>query len=179
MVCSDNDLLRLQHKGCFPMESNIGPSSVDLTLSSSFCRLSLGNNGEVLDISEEPEFVSWDSDSIVMHPNDFILASTEEFIEIPNDFAALVAGRSSIGRIGIQVQNAGFIDSGFKGQITLELQNQSHRSIRLNVGIRICQLIYMKMTSFCENPYNGKYQFQRGATFSKLYQDDEFLITQK
>tara|TARA_Y100000817_G_scaffold83072_1_gene64220 strand:- start:746 stop:1231 length:486 start_codon:yes stop_codon:yes gene_type:complete len=161
------------------MDSHIGPSSVDLTLSSSFCCLSSSENEEILDIGEEPEFISWDSDFLVMHPNDFILASTEEFIEVPYDFAAFVAGRSSIGRIGIQVQNAGFIDSGFKGQVTLELQNQSHRSIRLNVGIRICQLIYMKMTSFCENPYNGKYQFQKGATFSKLYQDEEFLINQK
>ena len=175
MICSDDDLLRLQHKGCFPMDSHIGPSSVDLTLSNSFCCFSPHEGEEVIDINDNPKFINWYSDSLVMKPNDFILASTNEFIKTPVDYAAFVAGRSSVGRIGIQVQNAGFVDSGFEGQITLELQNQSNAKIRLHKGIRICQLIFIKMTSDCMNPYKGKYQFQKGATFSKIYEDVEYI----
>ena len=76
--------------------------------------------------------------------------------------------------MGIQVQNAGFIDAGFRGQITLEIQNQSMFNVRLYSGMRICQLVYCQMTSPCFNPYNGKYQFQKGATFSRIHQDVEF-----
>ena len=173
MICSDCDLLRLQHKGCFPMDSYIGPSSVDLTLSNSFCMSSIPDGEGIIDIKDEPKFVSWNSEYLVMSPNDFILASTNEAIKVPVDHAAFVAGRSSIGRIGIQVQNAGFVDSGFEGQITLELQNQSNSQIRLHRGMRICQIIFIKMTSDCMNPYKGKYQFQKGATFSRVHKDSE------
>ena len=64
-------------------------------------------------------------DEFVLEPNHFVLASTAEYIRVPHDMAAYVEGRSSIGRLGLQVQNAGFIDAGFNGQITLELENQS------------------------------------------------------
>jgi dCTP deaminase len=102
---------------------------------------------------------------------EFVLASTNEEIGVPVDCAAYVEGRSSVGRMGVQVQNAGFIDAGFRGQITLELQNQSKFPIRLSSGMRICQLVYVQMTSPSSFPYNGKYQFQKGATESRLYQD--------
>ena len=64
-------------------------------------------------------------DEFVLEPNHFVLASTAESIRVPHDMAAYVEGRSSIGRLGLQVQNVGFIDAGFHGQITLELENQS------------------------------------------------------
>lgn len=173
MVCSDVELIKLQYQGYIPEGVHIGPSSVDLTLSDSFCTLSLFKD-EVVDVMDELDFIEWKERELVMKPNDFLLASTQEEIEVPNGYAAFVAGRSSVGRVGIQVQNAGFVDAGFKGQITLELQNQSHRSIRLHKGMRICQLIYMKMDSECVNPYQGKYQHQKGATFSRIFKDDEF-----
>lgn len=173
MICSDLDLIKLQYQGYIPQNVNIGPSSVDLTLSDSFC--SLSSDEEIVDVKDELDFINWRADFTVMSPGDFLLASTEEEIEVPVNFAAMVAGRSSVGRIGIQVQNAGFVDAGFKGQITLELQNQSHRSVRIHRGMRICQLVFIQMTSSCQNPYEGKYQFQKGATFSKIFRDEEFI----
>ena len=106
-----------------------------------------------------------------MNPNEFILASTNEYIKVPEDMAAYVEGRSSIGRLGLQVQNAGFIDPGFEGQITLELKNQSGMEIVLYEGLRICQLIYVRLTSKVETPYQGKYNKQKDATGSRIIQD--------
>ena len=100
-----------------------------------------------------------------------MLASTEEYIRVPDDMAAYVEGRSSIGRLGLQIQNAGFIDAGFHGKITLELENQSQFPIELKVGTRICQIIYVKMSSTAETPYRGKYNGQSNATPSRLHQD--------
>lgn len=174
MICSDVELVQLQYQGYIPEGVHIGPSSVDLTLSDSFCALSHFED-EVVDVMDEFNFIEWKETSIIMKPGDFLLASTNEQIEVPNGYAAFVAGRSSVGRVGIQVQNAGFVDAGFKGEITLELQNQSHRKIQLHKDMRICQLIYMKMSSNCVNPYQGKYQFQKGATFSRIFKDEEFM----
>jgi dCTP deaminase len=131
----------------------------------------LPDGEEIIDIMNQTKFKSWNSEFLVMDSNDFILASTNESIKVPLDHAAFVAGRSSIGRIGIQVQNAGFVDSGFEGEVTLELHNQSNKKILLHKGMRICQIVFMKMTSSCIKPYNGKYQFQKGATFSKIHED--------
>jgi dCTP deaminase len=173
LIYSDSSLIDLKKQGYLPEGVHIGPSSVDLTLSSSFCCLKGDKNSEV-DIRVEQKFYEWNSSSILMSPGEFLLASTYEQIGVPVDCAAYVEGRSSVGRIGIQVQNAGFIDAGFRGQITLELQNQSMFNVRLHSGMRICQLVYCQMTTPCSKPYDGKYQFQKGATFSRIHQDVEF-----
>ena len=83
-------------------------------------------------------------------------------------------GHSSIGRLGLQVQNAGFIDAGFHGQITLELENQSGFPIVLKKGVRICQIVFVQMSHSAEKPYSGKYDGQSGATASLLEVDSEF-----
>lgn len=182
MIYSDVSLRRLQKEGFLPNDVHIGPSSVDLRLSNSFCipknslwDLNRSEESYVIDVMDELSFDQFTAESLIISPGEFILASTEEEIGVPHDCAGYVEGRSSVGRIGIQVQNAGFVDAGFRGQITLELQNQSMYSIRIHRGMRICQLVYVQMTSMCDNPYNGKYQFQTGATSSMIYKDDEFV----
>ena len=184
MIYSDVSLKTLVNQGFLPEGVQIGPSSVDLTLSNTFCVLD-ANKDYVFDpfecnsVDNSNNFSFWENDSIVLYPMEFVLASTEEEIGVPIDCAAYVEGRSSVGRIGIQVQNAGFIDAGFRGQITLELQNQSKCSIRLRAGMRICQLVYVQMTSPSNYPYSGKYQFQEGATESYLYQDIQGVYSRK
>ena len=180
MIHSDVDLRWLRDHGFLPHDIWIGPSSVDLRLSSSFCSfLKEDDEGSIIDIrfedAVEAEYKSWSSNSVIMEPGEFLLASTQEDIKVPEDCAAFVVGRSSIGRIGVQVQNAGFVDPGFEGEITLELQNQSNRKIRLCAGTRICQLVFFDLTKASETPYKGKYQSQRGATFSKIFEDKEFI----
>ncbi len=173
MIYSDNSLRELLHQGYLPKGVHIGPSSVDLTLSNSFCCLDVQPDEEV-DVRVEQNFYEWNANSISIKPGEFLLASTSEEVGVPIDCAAYVEGRSSVGRIGIQVQNAGFIDAGFRGQITLEIQNQSKFTVLLYSGMRICQLVYCQMTTPCSSPYDGKYQFQKGATHSRIYQDVEF-----
>ena len=95
-------------------------------------------------------------DEFVLEPNHFVLASTAESIRVTHDMAAYVEGRSSIGRLGLQVQNAGFIDAGFHAQITLELENQSGFPIVLKKGVRICQIVFVQMSRSAEQPVQRK-----------------------
>ena len=88
--------------------------------------------------------------------------------------ATYVEGSSSIGRLGLQEQNAGFIDAGFHGQITLELENQSGFPIVLKKGVRICQIVFVQMKRSAELQYNREYCGQSGSTPSRLEVDPEF-----
>lgn len=169
MILSDVDLKVLREQKCFPETCYIGPSSVDLTLSPSYAKLNPPIN--VINPENELVYDKFTSDRYKMNPHEFILASTNEYIRVPEDMAAYVEGRSSIGRLGLQVQNAGFIDPGFEGQITLELKNQSGMELILHEGMRICQLVYVKLSSKVDTPYQGKYNKQLGATESRIIQD--------
>lgn len=87
---------------------------------------------------------------------------------------AFVEGRSSIGRMGLFIQNAGWVDPGFEGQITLELFNANRLPIRLKAGRRICQLVFAQMDRKTGNVYQGKYQGQRNAVGSRIHLDSDF-----
>ena len=110
---------------------------------------------------------------ILLHPGDFWLASTVETVHMPNNLAAMVNGKSSLGRKGLVIhQTAGFIDPGFKGQITLELSNVSALPIKLTTWMPICQLVFMQMDGPADRPYGSDglgshYQGQRGPTPSR------------
>ena len=108
-----------------------------------------------------------------MPPKSFILATTQEYIKIPNGYSAFVEGRSSIGRMGLFIQNAGWIDSGFEGNITLELYNANSLPIKLDAGRRICQIVICEMDQPSESPYNGKYQGQTLSVGSKVFLDSK------
>ena len=103
-------------------------------------------------------------------PGQFALATTMEGFSIPYNLAAYVQGRSSIGRAGLTVQNAGYIDPGFHGHITLELKNETRSPIYLRPGYPVAQVIF-EQTTPVEKPYNGKYNGQVEATGSKMYMD--------
>ena len=90
-----------------------------------------------------------------MLPGQFVLATTMEYFELPDDLTAFVEGRSSLGRMGLFIQNAGWVDPGFKGEITLELYNANRCAIELKAGRRIGQLVFAKMDSAALNPYSG------------------------
>lgn len=115
----------------------------------------------------------------VIHPYDFVLGSTLENFKLPNDLAARLDGRSSLGRLGLITHaTAGWIDPGFHGNITLEITNFGKLPIMLHIGMRIGQLIFYQLSSPAEIPYNlrklSKYHDQKGATQSKLNEDFEF-----
>ena len=96
-----------------------------------------------------------------------------EYVSLPDNITAFVEGRSSLGRMGLFIQNAGWVDPGFQGEITLELYNANRCAIELKAGRRIGQLVFARMDNAALRPYNGKYQGQRGATGSKVFLDNE------
>ena len=75
--------------------------------------------------------------------------------------------------MGLFIQNAGWVDPGFKGEITLELYNANKCAIELRCGRRVGQLVFAKMDQCAQNPYNGKYQGQKGATGSRVFMDTD------
>jgi len=176
MILSDiriGELLKTGDLKIDPLDENqIQPASVDLRLGSHFLKI-LDNNITHLDFETPPEYVSLEMEELILHPHSFILATTKEYLSLPNDLTAFVEGRSSIGRMGLFIQNAGWVDPGFEGEITLELYNANNVPIRLQAGRRICQLVLAQMDQATLNPYNGKYQKQKKATGSRVFLDKE------
>ena len=172
MIIPDIGIKKLAEDGFLPPCLTIGPSSVDLTLSDSFSWPEPEKDKIILNESVPHKQVQ--KDEFVLEPNHFVLASTAQFIRVPHDMTAYVEGRSSIGRLGLQVQNAGFIGAGFHVQKTLELENQPGFPIVLKKGVRICQIVFVQMSRSAEQSYNGKYCGQSGAIPSRLGVDPEF-----
>lgn len=154
-------------------DQSIQPASVDCRLGSHYLTVDDNQNDEGLLSFDKPiKYREINSDSIILPPKSFILATTIEYISIPNGYSAFVEGRSSIGRMGLFIQNAGWVDSGFKGNITLELYNANSLPIKLTSNKRICQLVICQMDQPSEHPYQGKYQGQSLSVGSRVYQDN-------
>lgn len=180
MILVDNQIRRLilKEKGmCITPEIDFSrqlqPSSLDLRLGYTFAYIS--DKQDFLKLSDKikyEEFEIGKYDSFVVKPNKFVLAETLEKISLPNDISAFVEGRSGIGRAGLQVENAGWVDNGFSGTITLELKNLTDKPIIIKPRMRICQLVFAR-TKRPDQPYQGKYMNQDKATGSKIYKDEE------
>ena len=133
---------------------------------------------EITDLQEIP-----DPHPYVLEPGQFILASTIENVQIPDDIVARIEGKSSLGRLGLLVHaTAGYVDPGFQGQLTLELSNVAKARITLFYGMRIGQLSFLRLTTPAEHPYGSpklgsKYQGQIGPTPSRTNQ--EFSLKRK
>ena len=151
---------------------SIQPASIDCTLGSDFLIVE-DREMEKITLDTQIKYRTIEADEITIPPHSFLLASTQEYIELPKNLTAFVEGRSSIGRIGLFIQNAGWVDPGFKGKITLELYNANSLPIRLQKGRRICQLVFCKMDKTAKRPYAGKYQGQRRSTGSRVFMDTE------
>ena len=148
----------------------IQPASIDLRLGRHFLKID-ENTLESLTLDSELPYVKIEKDEIIIPPHSFLLATTVEFIRIPANVTAFVEGRSSIGRIGLFIQNAGWVDPGFEGNITLELFNANRLPLRLASGRRICQIVFAFMDKPTRTPYEGKYQGQRGTVGSRIFKD--------
>lgn len=164
-------------------ELQLGPSSFDLRLGYEFGILET-RSIEAIDTRKMDDYgelkqskkVSPD-EGMVVHPGEFVLGSTLETLNVPNDMVARIEGRSSYARLGLIPHTAaGFVDAGFEGQITLEIQNLGNVPITIYPEERICQVAFERMTSEAENPYgeksDSKYMNQKGATGSRLDKED-------
>ncbi len=176
MIVSDSSLRRLLASGEIvvePLEDyQIQPASIDLRLGDHFLKVD-ENSVESIGLDKPLTYIQIKRQEIVIPPQSFLLAVTREFIRLPADLTAFVEGRSSIGRIGLFIQNAGWVDPGFAGTITLELFNANRLPIRLAAGRRICQIVFARMDCPASRPYAGKYQNQREAVGSRVFQDPE------
>ena len=160
-------------------EAMVQPSSVDVRLDR-FFRVFENHKYSVIDPStEQPDLtreVAVTADEFfILHPGEFVLASTYEVITLPDDIAGRLEGKSSLGRFGLLTHStAGFIDPGFSGHITLELSNVANLPVKLFPGMKIGQLCLIKLSSPAEHPYGSavygsRYQGQRGPTPSKSW----------
>lgn len=176
MIMSDQTITKmLEEKSLIiePLEkAQIQPASVDIRLGDTFSVVEDSSAG-IINFQEEIRYKTIRSDTYILLPNQFVLATTMEYFDLPDDLTAFVEGRSSLGRMGLFIQNAGWVDPGFKGEITLELYNANRCAIKLKAGRRVGQLVFAKMDRPALNPYNGKYQGQRGATGSRVFLDLE------
>lgn len=151
-------------------EEQIQPASVDLRLGTHFL---VPQPNPRANLSTKIKQKSVNRSSFILKPGKMVLATTMETIKLPLDIAGILEGRSSIGRLGLFIHNAGFIDPGFSGQITLELINMGNSSLMLDSGRRIAQLLFFELKDPCMRGYLGKYQHQMGATASRIYLDSE------
>lgn len=176
MILSDGtikEMLKSGQLGITPLEEEqIQPASVDLRLGTNFLRVD-ENSLTSMSLDEEAKYIEIVADEIIIPPHSFLLATTKEYIKIPNNITAFVEGRSSIGRLGLFIHNAGLIDAGFEGEITLELYNANRVPLKLKADRRICQIVFHFMDKEAQNPYRGKYQGQKQATGSRIYNDYE------
>lgn len=176
MILSDKTILKMMEEGTLkisPIEDGqVQPASVDIRLGNTFSIVEDSPSG-IITLENEIKYKTITTDTYILLPNQFVLATTMEYFDLPNDLTAFVEGRSSLGRMGLFIQNAGWVDPGFKGEITLELYNANRCAIELKAGRRVGQLVFAKMDSEALNPYNGKYQGQTGATGSRVFMDKE------
>lgn len=162
-------------------EGLVQPSSVDLRLDR-FFRVFVNHRYSHIDPSVQQddltEMVETAAETpFVLHPGEFVLGSSLEIITLPDDIAARLEGKSSLGRLGLLTHStAGFIDPGFSGHVTLELSNVANLPIMLWPGMKVGQLCLFRLSSPAEHPYGSaiygsRYQGQRGPTPSRSWQN--------
>ncbi len=176
MILSDKTIKQMLKSGELVIdpikEESIQPASVDCYLGNHFLVVD-HNHMDMITMDSEIKYREVECDQITIPANSFLLATTKEYFKLPNNIMAMVEGRSSIGRTGLFIQNAGLVDPGFEGNITLELYNANSLPIKLKSGRRICQLVFYQMDQEVENPYRGKYQGQKKSVGSKIFKDFE------
>jgi dCTP deaminase len=183
-VLSDGTIRRLVEDGRIKIEpwdeSLVQPASVDLRLGDSF-RVFHNHRASAIDLRDPPQHLTEEvtiagDEPFVIHPGEFALGRTMEWVELPDDIVARIEGKSSLGRLGLIVHaTAGFCDPGWKGTLTLELANLTRVPIRLYHGLAIAQLSFMALDAPAERPYGHEelgshYQGQVDATASRYGQ---------
>ncbi|MFI7706603.1 dCTP deaminase [Nonomuraea sp. NPDC049480] len=185
MLLSDRDILAELDAGRLMLDpfhrDMIQPSSIDVRLDRFFRVFENHRYPHIDPAVEQPDLtrmVEPDGDEpFILHPGEFVLASTYEVITLPDDLASRLEGKSSLGRLGLLTHStAGFIDPGFSGHVTLELSNVATLPIKLWPGMKIGQLCVFKLSSPAEHPYGSakygsRYQGQRGPTPSRSYRN--------
>ena len=183
MLLSDRDIKAELDAGRVVLDpldpAMLQPASIDVRLDR-FFRLFDNHRYPVIDpAQDQPDLTRLveveNGDPFVLHPGEFVLGSTFEQVTLPDDVAARLEGKSSLGRLGLLTHStAGFVDPGFSGHVTLELSNMATLPITLWPGMKIGQLCFFRLSSPAEFPYGSekygsRYQGQRGPTASRSF----------
>jgi dCTP deaminase len=185
MLLSDRDLvgeIKSGRLGLEPFEpALVQPSSIDVRLDRWFRVFNNSRYTHIDPARQQDDLTSLrevpDGEPFVLHPTEFVLASTLEVVTLPDDLAGRLEGKSSLGRLGLLTHStAGFIDPGFSGHVTLELSNVANLPIMLWPGMKIGQLCLFRLSSPAEHPYGSaiygsRYQGQRGPTPSRSWKN--------
>ncbi len=185
MILSDRDIRKAIEEGRIGLDpfdpTDIQPSSVDLHVDRYFrtfhnarypyidVKKPMDGLTELVDVKEDEPFI--------LHPGEFVLGSTLEYVQLGHDLVARLEGKSSLGRLGLLIHStAGYVDPGFEGHLTLELSNVANLPITIYPGMKIGQISFFQLTSEAENPYGSKkvgskYQGQRGPTPSRYFEN--------
>lgn len=183
MLLSDRDIkaeIDAGRVGLEPYEpAMVQPSSIDVRLDRLFRVFENHRYPHIDPAEEQPELTRQvepvGDEPFILHPGEFVLGSTYEGVSLPDDVAARLEGKSSLGRLGLLTHStAGFIDPGFSGHVTLELSNVATLPIKLWPGMKIGQLCFFRLSSPSEHPYGAsiygsRYQGQRGPTPSRSH----------
>jgi dCTP deaminase len=159
----------------------VQPSSIDVRLDRYFRVFENHRYPHIDPAVEQPDLTRMieppGDEPFILHPGEFVLASSYEVISLPEDIASRLEGKSSLGRLGLLTHStAGFIDPGFSGHVTLELSNVANLPITIYAGMKIGQISFFRLTSAAEKPYGSrergsKYQGQRGPTPSRFFEE--------
>jgi dCTP deaminase len=185
VILSDRDIRAAISSGAVGIEpfddAGVQPSSVDLRVDRFFrtfhnarhpyidVKKPMDDLTELVEVAEDEAFI--------LHPGEFVLGSTQEYVRLPDDLVARLEGKSSLGRLGLLIHStAGYVDPGFEGHLTLELSNVANLPITIYPSMKIGQISFFRLTSPAENPYGSgrvgsKYQGQRGPTPSRYYEN--------
>ena len=191
MVLSDHTIKEELEKGRIVIDpldpADIQPASVDLRLDRQILVFSNSRRPHIdvrMGMDDLTETVRIDDEiPFILHPGEFVLGSTLEHIELPDDLVARLEGKSSLGRIGLVIHStAGFVDPGWKGHLTLELSNLARLPITLYYGMKIGQISYLRLTTPADRLYGSeglgsKYQGQTVPTASRFSQEFTGAVT--
>lgn len=184
MILSDKDIKNYIESG----KIFINPKIKDEQLQSAWIDLTLGKEFRTFksirsalvdpkNPEEITEVITVEEDKpFIIHPGEFILGTVNEYVKFPNDLAGAVDGRSSLGRLGVVVHiTSTFVDPGWEGKLVLEITNVGKMPVALYPGMRICKLVFMKLSSPSERPYNVK----KDAKYFKQNKVDQSKISQE
>jgi dCTP deaminase len=183
VLLSDRDILAEINSGRVQLDpfdaGMVQPSSIDVRLDRFFRTFENHRYPHIDPAEDQPDLTREvepiGNEPFILHPGEFVLGSTYEVVGLPDDVAARLEGKSSLGRLGLLTHStAGFIDPGFSGHVTLELANVANLPIKLWPGMKIGQLCFFRLSSPAEHPYGSqkygsRYQGQRGPTPSRSH----------
>jgi dCTP deaminase len=185
LILSDRDIFEAiasNRIGIEPFDKlDLQPSSVDLHVDR-FFRTFHNARYPYIDVKKPMDDLTElievdDEEAFILHPGEFVLGSTCEYVRLPNDLVARLEGKSSLGRLGLLIHStAGYVDPGFEGHLTLELSNVANLPITIYPKMKIGQISFFQLTSEAENPYGtkalgSKYQGQQGPTPSRFFEN--------